>query len=147
MTKENQETGTEQRFGNIKPREVYIKPGDSIDRIKFREEILRYARDRQISVSTALKEFFTTSTFTKREMGRFALSATRDESLVDGTVILIHALGVSEEEAPSLNILQEYIGASKTDPQVWGASWIIDSMLNWKQGTILPESREQLQRL
>ena len=147
MTKENQETGTGRRFGNIKPKEVYTKPDDSIDRFKFREDILRHARDHQISVSTALKEFFTTSTLTKREMGSFALNATRDQNFVDGTVILIHALGISEEEAPSLNILQEYLGASKTDPQVWGMSWIIDSMLNWKQGTILPESRGQLQKL
>lgn len=131
----------------MKSKEEYLRQDGSIERFKFNADIRRAARDSQRPVSGVLKEFFDGSQFTKREMGKFALHTSSQESLVDGAVTLIHALGLTEEQAPSLNILLEYFGASPSDPQILGMSWNIDTMLNWKQGTVMPESRQYLARL
>lgn len=130
-----------------KKSEYLLDYNGKIDRIKFRPDIIRCARERGVSIPTILAEFFNGEQFTKREMGRFALNVSSTGELVEGSVLLMHALGVTAETAPSMRILEDYIGVSTTDPYIWGVSWIIDSAMNWPPGTSLKNSRVQLAKI
>ena len=131
----------------LKSKEDYISADGAIDRFNFNADIKLYARDQKISIPGALKEFFESSQFTEREKGSFALYTSKSANLVDGAVTLIHALQLTEQSASSYNIMIAYFGSSASDPSVWGLSWNIDTMMNWPQGTIMPESRPQLAKI
>ena len=94
-----------------------------------------------------LAQFFALEVFTTREMGRFALSTSLSGDLVDGTVVLLHALHVTAETAANVRVLEDYIWVSVTDPQIAGLSWAIDNAMNWPQGTVLPASRAWLAQI
>ncbi|MFA6043046.1 MAG: hypothetical protein WCV85_00690 [Patescibacteria group bacterium] len=137
----------ESPVSSMKAKEYYLADAEHVDRSKFRMDILRCAREQGVPVSTVLASFFENGQFTKKEMGTFALNTSSSGNLVEGAVALMHALGVTEETAETMRILEDYIGVSETDPQTWGASWVIDSAMNWPPGTSLASSRAQLAKL
>ncbi|OGN07327.1 MAG: hypothetical protein A3B86_01060 [Candidatus Yanofskybacteria bacterium RIFCSPHIGHO2_02_FULL_38_22b] len=131
----------------MKRKDEYLLGEHNVNRAKFRLDIIRCAREQKVPVSTILVEFFSNDQFTKKEMGRFALNTSAKGDLVDGTVVLMHALGITAETVESKRILEDYIGVSTTDPLIWGASWVIDATMNWPLGTSLPSSRIQLAKI
>lgn len=126
---------------------VYFKQGVFIDRNKFCSDIKKTARDSKKPIPVILREFFAKEAFTKEEMGLFALYTSANADLVDAAVTLIHALELTEKNAPSLNILVTYFGARPRDSVIWGFSFNIDTALNWKLGTIMPSSKEALENI
>ncbi len=131
----------------MKEKRFYLAQDGTVDRNLFRYDVIREARDRRWTVPMILGEFLRSEAFTKHEMGRFALNTSAAGHLFEGTVNLIHALGITKEEAPTARVLEDYIGAAVTDPMIWSGSWIIDSYMNWPQGTVLPSSWGQLQKV
>lgn len=132
----------------MRTKSEYLLPNGDIDRGRFREDIIRYAREHGMSVPQVLGNFFSNGEFTKKEMGRFALNTSHNGHLIVGTVTLLHALGlVTKDTVSSFRILEDYIQASVTDPAIYSGSWIIDSMMNWPQGTLLPSSCVQLAKI
>jgi len=132
----------------MKKKGVYLNPENGkINRTNFREDLKREARDRNLPISEVLFEFFSQEKFTKEEMGKLALNSSSHGNLIEGTIVLLHALKVEAGTVAELKILEDYIGLSITDPLIWTSSWTIDSMMNWPMGTILPISRNQLQRI
>lgn len=131
----------------MRTKKAYIQPNGLIDRQEFNIDIRRHARDNGISLANALKEFFAQAEFSNEEKGKFALYTSTTANLVDSGAVLIHALGITEEEARSPGVLKEYFGARVSDPTMWGASWILDSVMNWPPGTSMPESKHALYNL
>lgn len=132
---------------SMKEKEYYLNGPENVDRNKFRPDILRCAREQGVPVSEILASFFESGEFTKKEMGLFAINTSANGELVESAVILMHAFGVTAETAPKMRVLEDYIGVSDTDPQIWGASWVIDSAMNWPPGTSLVKSRTQLAKM
>lgn len=142
MQHERLETPEDKRGVNkMRPKEEYFKIDGSIFFSQFNIDIRRAARDCKQPVPVVLRDFFKTTEFSKREMGDFAFGTSHGFSLIEAAVTLVHALGITEEEAPSSNIIVEYFGQSPTDPIVLGDSLRIDTMLNWEQGTVMPQTK------
>jgi hypothetical protein len=122
----------------------YLLPNGDVIREEFRHDLIKCAHERKVSLYTVLKEFFASGEFTKVEMGRFALNTSASGNLLEGAMALIHVLGVTQETAPAIRVMEDYLGVRQSDPYMWGISWTIDSFMNWPLGTILPSSKRQL---
>ena len=149
MLKSNEFNPAETRVNTVemKKKDEYLSLGGDVDRSKFKPDIRRRAHERGVSVPTVLAEFFNDDEFTKKEMGNFAVNTSSQGDLVEGAIILFHALRVTAETALSMRILEDYICVDESDPAVWGYSWIIDSAMNWPLGTSLSSSQAQLGKI
>ena len=116
-----------------------------VDRSKYRFDLFQTMVSRGIPMETALGEFFRDNRLTKREMGMFAMEATRDGGLVLGAIILARALA----RDPSFireELFTEYIPISPQDMHMLAVTWEVDSALGWPAGTSAPASRKHLER-
>lgn len=136
---------TDWKGSRMKAKNCYLKD-DVVNDAIFRPDLITEARDRGVPVITVLREFFASATFTKLELGRFATRVSATGLLIEGALILLRTLEISEDVAPTLNFLPDYFNASPSDPTYSGISWMIDSILGWKLGTIMPQSRGYLAR-
>ena len=130
----------------MKPKNYYLNPDGSIKRFVFWEDIMRASGSKGVPVATSLREFFDKSVLSKKEMADFALYTTHNAELIQSAVTLIHSLKITEQEAPSANIIVEYFGNSGIDPAIRGLSWDIDALMNWPLGTVMPDTRKDLSR-
>lgn len=128
----------------MKSKAEYLLPNGDVNRNEFRYDLIKSANDRGYPLYTVLKEFFASGEFTKIEMGRFALNTSSSGNLLEGAMALIYVLGVTRETASATKVMEDYLDVRPSDPQMWGASWIIDNFMGWPLGTILPSSRPQL---
>ena len=131
----------------LKDKGQYLTEAGAVRRAEFRSDLLSQARDNGVSIATVLSHFFKGDSFSEEEMGLFALNTSATGNVIDGAVVLLHALFITPEQASSKQILEKYLGVSPTDPQMWGASWRVDAAMNWPPGTTLPSSRQQLAKM
>jgi hypothetical protein len=122
---------------------------DSIDRLKFRGDLIKVAFEKKCSIATALRQFFVNGQeFSDRERGLFALYSSSQANLVEGAVTLFKALGIDQTQASGEvyehGVVEYYFGVRVSDPSVWYDSWTIDTLMDWPLGTSVPASKDQL---
>ncbi len=144
MPRENREP-QEMTLNAMKPKESYYT-AEGIDRVLFHNDIKMCARSNGMPVPSVLRMFFDSAReITNEEKGSFALCASAKGDIVNGTVILIHALGITKDMAATENVMVNYVKVNDKNPETYANSFQIDSMMCWPEGTVLPASQKSLE--
>ena len=124
----------------MKAKSGYFANGE-IMRGAFQMDLVNAAFSIGVSISSIMTVFFASETFTEREMGSFACNVSAKGSILEGAPVLVRALGITQDQAPSMNILPKYFDFSGGGPHFCEVAWAIDAILDWPLGTIMPSSR------